>query len=254
MRLETAKETRHNRGIYHGDLVADAKIKKEEKMEKKVQEVVVNNANPIVMPVVSPEEAVEAWKKYEALKSKIVTDKDVQKIQGKDYLKKSYWRKIATFFNLSCECMEEHRAADNDFFTYVVTYKATAPNGRFSYGDGACSSTEKGLTKTEHNTRSIAHTRAYNRAVSNLVGGGEVSAEEMPIEESKNNKPQGDLTPTLHIGKYKGQSFEQIWQKDKQYLNWLYENTKEGELKQQLASFLDNKRFDTGLPENEFNG
>ena len=32
---------------------------------------------------------------------------------------------------------------------------------------------------TEHNVRSHAHTRAFNRAVSNLVGFGEVSAEEV---------------------------------------------------------------------------
>jgi hypothetical protein len=36
---------------------------------------------------------------------------------------------------------------------------------------------------TEHNVRSHAHTRAFNRAVSNLCGFGEVSAEEMTRED-----------------------------------------------------------------------
>ena len=54
----------------------------------------------IVMPAVSPEQALEAWKAYQALKTKIMEPSDIQKIQGKDFLKKSYWRKIATFFNL----------------------------------------------------------------------------------------------------------------------------------------------------------
>ena len=35
------------------------------------------------------------------------------------------------------------------------------------------------MRATEHNVRSHAHTRAYARAVSNLVGFGEVSAEEV---------------------------------------------------------------------------
>jgi len=35
---------------------------------------------------------------------------------------------------------------------------------------------------SRHNVRGTAHTRAYNRAVSNLIGGGEVSAEELIID------------------------------------------------------------------------
>lgn len=43
---------------------------------------------------------------------------------------------------------------------------------------------------TVHNVRAHAHTRAYNRAVSNLVGFGEVSAEEMQ-QEQRQEQPQG---------------------------------------------------------------
>jgi hypothetical protein len=104
-----------------------------------------------------------------------------------------------------------------DNFGYVVTYRAKAPNGRAIAGDGACFAVEKArrfkcphphprgwknksehwpaetcpdfdpafqwrtlpAQATEHNIRSHAHTRAFNRAVSNLVGFGEVSAEEV---------------------------------------------------------------------------
>jgi hypothetical protein len=38
---------------------------------------------------------------------------------------------------------------------------------------------------TEHNIRSHAHTRAFNRAVSNLVGFGEVSAEEIDRDDER---------------------------------------------------------------------
>lgn len=144
---------------------------------------------PIVMPAVSTQKALEAWKAYEDLKAKVVTKNDVLQIQGKDFLKKSYWRKIATFFNLSLELISEDRQQNGSFFNYRATYRAIAPNGRFVYGDGACSSDEKGLIKSEHNTRAIAHTRAFNRAVSNLVGGGEVSAEEVSVE-SYHEEPQ----------------------------------------------------------------
>jgi hypothetical protein len=103
-------------------------------------------------------------------------------------------------------------------FGYVVSYEATSPNGRVVTGDGTCFAIEKaakfrcphperpGSTRTihypsescpdydpafrwgetpaqatEHNVRSHAHTRAFNRAVSNLVGFGEVSAEETEV-------------------------------------------------------------------------
>ena len=135
----------------------------------------------IVRPAVTTEQAVEAWNKYQDLKTKIITDNDTISIEGRTYLKKSYWRKNATFFNLTVEVVpgSEKRLEKDSQVTYLVEYRATAPNGRATSGDGACSSTEKDFSKSEHNTRSIAHTRAYNRAVSNLVGGGEDSAEEI---------------------------------------------------------------------------
>jgi hypothetical protein len=105
-------------------------------------------------------------------------------------------------------------------FGWVVSYKVTAPNGRSAVGDGSCFAIEKARRfrcphpespgsrrtlhfpaetcpdydpafswkslppqATEHNIRSHAHTRAMNRAVSNLVGFGEVSAEEMDRDE-----------------------------------------------------------------------
>ena len=72
---------------------------------------------PIVMPVVTPTEAKEAWDKYLALKEVVKQPTDVQMIQGKEYLKKSYWRKIATFFNLSVECVREERKDNVNIFT-----------------------------------------------------------------------------------------------------------------------------------------
>ncbi len=170
--------------------------------------------NSIVMPAVSGEQAIEAWKQYQDLKNKIIDkDQDIQHIQGKDFLKKSYWRKVTTFFNLSVEVVEEKREQVGKTFVWHFTCKAIAPNGRFAIGTGSCDAYEKAILKdgkylskgrvtvwgktpdgksfpqewdwtdatpnSIHNIRSTAETRAFNRAVSNLVGGGEVSAEEV---------------------------------------------------------------------------
>lgn len=166
----------------------------------------------IVMPAVSAQEALHAWKAYEELKKSIVTKSDIQNIQGKDFLKKSYWRKAATFFNLNVEVVEEKSEKMGRTFVWHFTCRATAPNGRSAIGTGSCDAYEKatlieGVYMNEkvvewkklpsgksvparsewvkaqpnsiHNIRSTAETRAFNRAVSNLVGGGEVSAEEV---------------------------------------------------------------------------
>lgn len=139
--------------------------------------------NSIVMPAVTPQQAIESWEKYQALKEKVKTKDDIQTISDKEFLKKSYWRKIARFFNLSVEVVEERYDRDGDLHIFHFKARATAPNGAFVDGVGSCDSSEKGLAKSIHNTRTIAETRAWNRAVSNLVGGGEVSAEEVGEDE-----------------------------------------------------------------------
>jgi hypothetical protein len=104
----------------------------------------------------------------------------------KKFRKKSYWRAVATAFNLNVECVKEERQQTNGTFVYLATYRATTPSGRTADGDGACSSAEKSVKQaTEHNVRSHCHTRAFNRAVSNIVGFGEVSAEEVDREEGE---------------------------------------------------------------------
>jgi hypothetical protein len=66
-----------------------------------------------------------------------------------------------------------------------VWIRAVAPNGQYGDGDGYCSSEEKrfrswrGKQKLENDLRTTATTRAKNRAIADLVGMGEVSAEEI---------------------------------------------------------------------------
>lgn len=124
-------------------------------------------------------------------------------------------------------------------FGYIVTYRASDKAGNSVTGDGACFAVEKArrfrcphpqegnpnrtvhfphdtcpdfdpayqwkslpAQSTDHNIRSHAHTRAFNRAVSNLVGFGEVSAEEIvgeddqPVHAPQRPAPQRRREPT----------------------------------------------------------
>lgn len=197
----------------------------------------------IVMPAVSSEQAVSAWNQYEDMKKAIQKDSDIQRIGDKDFLKKSYWRKVATFFNLNVEVVEEKHELLGKTVVWHFTVKATAPNGRFAIGVGSCDAYEKaelidgkymaidrnnvtewGKTaqgksfpksfamkpaqpNSLHNIRSTAETRATNRAISNLVGGGEVSAEEvdqsegvyMPPEKSETDKSSKSEAPKSEL-------------------------------------------------------
>ena len=97
------------------------------------------------------------------------------------FVKRSGWRKIA----LWCDLSIENRSIDLDRdpggkpLRARVVARATAPSGRFAEGEGGCDLTEHAVSKPEHDLLAIAATRAVNRAVSNLVGLGAVSAEEM---------------------------------------------------------------------------
>ena len=170
----------------------------EEKAELEKQNEAISNdpvalvKTGIVMPAVSATEAVKAWDTYLELKEKIATKEDTQFIQGRPFFKKSYWRKLATFFNLSVGVIKEREEGTNENRIYHFVCKATAPNGRYAVGTGTCDQMEKGRKNTIHNTRSTAETRAFNRAVSNLVGGGEVSAEEAG---EVNNPPKAASNP-----------------------------------------------------------
>jgi hypothetical protein len=187
----------------------------------------VAGASPL--PVFRGAEMAQALTAYRELQHALDASmpEQVMRLDGKPFRKKGYWRAIAVAFNLTVEPIDERRESNSTFedgrdnFGYIVTYRATAPNGRSSTGDGSCFAVEKArrfkcphqqpnnqsrtihwpaescpdfdaafqwrtlpAQATEHNIRSHAHTRAFNRAVSNLVGFGEVSAEEVDRDEA----------------------------------------------------------------------
>lgn len=135
----------------------------------------------MIRPLATAETAKQAIAAYEDLKRAIVRPDDQHRDkQGRTYLKKSFWRRIASCFGVSLELAREDYIIEGDspIYGYSVVYRAIAPNGQSVEGDGLCMSNERpGMRR--HDVRATAHTRAKNRAISDLVGGGEVSAEEV---------------------------------------------------------------------------
>jgi hypothetical protein len=152
-------------------------------------------------------QAVTAYREVQQALDRAMPDQ-IMTLDGKSFRKKAYWKAIAVAFNLTVELVEERREVHGelenggDNYHYFVTYRASTPGGRSATGDGACSASEKQrgrMKASEHNVRSHSHTRACNRAISNLVGFGEVSAEEVDREDTNGRpvavQPKGLVRP-----------------------------------------------------------
>ena len=141
----------------------------------------LSTTSDIVRPAVSAQQAIAAWNEFQDLKRAILQPSDIKKIQGKDFMVKSAWRKFATFFNLNDKIVEEAQTphSDGNGWTWKIKVECMAPNGRITEGVGMCSTSERTFAHLEHDTYATAHTRAKNRAISDMVAAGEVSAEEV---------------------------------------------------------------------------
>jgi hypothetical protein len=162
-------------------------------------ELVVGRANREVLRPLDPEEVVAAMEQYQAMLPRLLDASDYQESEGRRFVKKSGWRKIATAFNLSVGIVSTRveRAPDGSPLRAEVIARAVAPNGRTQDGDGYCSIGERrfgraqGRQKVENDLRATATTRAKNRAISDLVGMGEVSAEEVEVGSATAGPPNG---------------------------------------------------------------
>jgi hypothetical protein len=146
-----------------------------------------------VLTPLDPEQVVEGMHRYQRLLRDLLEPSDWQaedkngRPLDRPFLKKSGWRKIARAFNLSFERVHSRveREEDGTPVRAEVWIRAVAPNGQYGDGDGYCSADEgrfksgRGRQKLENDLRSTATTRAKNRATADLVGMGEVSAEEL---------------------------------------------------------------------------
>lgn len=151
--------------------------------------------NEVLMPL-DTEQVVAGMKAYQEMLPKLLDESDWQDAgRGERFVKKSGWRKIARAFNLSVMVVSVRieRDADGNPTRAETIARAMAPNGQVSDADGYCSADEKrfeqpkGRQKLENDLRATATTRAKNRAISDLVGMGEVSAEE--VEQGGSSSP-----------------------------------------------------------------
>jgi len=155
----------------------------------------------LVELVAEPEKILLHFKKFQEFKKKVLGKEDIVAINQKPYIKRSGWQKIALAFNISTKIVKEERqdVEGGKYFVYRLWVEAKAPNGRTTIGDGACASNERQFAHLEHDVYATAHTRAECRAISNIVGSGEVSYEELGSEEFK-PIPKSITSDNLYCG------------------------------------------------------
>lgn len=166
-------------------------------MEAEVSEVTaLVPAKPFEMhaylAAVANDGAIEAQQQlviaYDRAVRALVGPNDVQRDGGREFKKKSAWRKLARYFGISTTIVREETHTDTEgHIVSTVIVRATAPWGQHAEAIAKCSTREKRFgkdrSKADHDCPATAQTRASNRAVSDLIAAGEVSAEEMEFGE-----------------------------------------------------------------------
>jgi hypothetical protein len=151
---------------------------------------------PEVLVPASVEKTLLALKRFQEFKERALDENDYQVIKDKKYIKKSGWLKYALACNISLELLKEEREQRDGQTIYHYTYRAIAPSGRFADAVGSASTKERAFVREVHDVRALAQTRAMERAISNLVGGGELGAEELlGEEEASAAKPEAVQGP-----------------------------------------------------------
>ena len=132
-------------------------------------------------PALDLQAAIAQHMLYLEVCKKLLSDDDYSIIRGKKHRKRSGWAKLRRAFSVSCAVVEERRIELADDWGYTLVIRAALPNGRFEDADGTCMASDlvkANMDPTEHNARSKALTRGKNRATSDILGAGVVSAEE----------------------------------------------------------------------------
>lgn len=140
-----------------------------------------------VLPM-APDQARQVMAAYQEMCKAILTADDVQRVGDREFTKRSGFQKLAAGYGVSTEIISvdvkgtKAEAESGGEMIARAVVRAIHPSGRHADGDGACSSNERrfarGDEKMDHSLPATAVTRATNRAVSNLIAFGTVSAEE----------------------------------------------------------------------------
>lgn len=177
----------------------------------------IRTTDAFLQPAAKVYEIKEAFDAYQELCRRLLDDSDYQRIGNKDFKKKSAWRKLGAAYNISDEIVSKHyeRAENGRIVMAEVVVRVTAPNGRQGEGLGICDLWEKccnpelcrntskwhthcsrdcdgarHFSNSQHDLPATAHTRAKNRALSDLIAAGEVSAEEITNADHMQEPPQ----------------------------------------------------------------
>lgn len=149
----------------------------------------------LVAPVCSVQESVRIFKEFEKAKREILTGNDVLWIdssgrpaiegEGSPHIKRSGWRKLARFFGLSWDIENiEKLIMEHGGYMYKVRVRVWHPAGASVISEGVATSKDSFFTKggrkeaDEANVLMKAETVGINRAISDILGSGEVSGEE----------------------------------------------------------------------------
>ncbi len=177
------------------------------------------------------DEAIGQFKDYQRLCKELLTNEDYSKSKDKkgNWVRrknKSAWRKLARAFQVTTRILDKEVIRDQETgrvieATFLV--EASLPSGRTEEGWGECSIWERGheydtvdnkgqvtckgpcngrkhFTKPDHDIPATAHTRAKNRAISDLIGAGEVSAEEIDGQKAiSRSSGSDDIYPNIRV-------------------------------------------------------
>ena len=150
----------------------------------------------LVAPVCTVQQSVEIFREFERAKKEILSLKDVLWIgddgrpciegQGSPHIKRSGWRKLARFFGLSWDLLTiEKLPMHSGGYMYKARVKVWHPAGASVVAEGIATSRDNFFTKggrreaEEENIIMKSETVAVNRGIDDILGGGEVSAEEV---------------------------------------------------------------------------
>jgi hypothetical protein len=153
------------------------------------QKTIVPQAMRFPGMIADVERAKKEWANYIELTNAIIDESDYQTVGSgpnqKKFKKKSAWRKYARFFDITDEIIKQDiiRNKEGKIIEVITVVLAHAPNGRTTPGVGACSIDERKFAHQNHDILATSHTRAKSRAISDLIGSGEVSAEEVDGSE-----------------------------------------------------------------------
>lgn len=190
---------------------------------------------------------------YDAACRSLIGPNDVQQEGSREFKKKSAWRKLQRHFNISTEVRsiaKERLADEGGTFVATVTVRAVAPWGQSAEAVGACATDEETgrRTITIADAIATAETRATNRAVSNLIAMGEVSAEEM--SKGSPARPKSAHEKRMPFGKQKGTPLGEIATEDlESTIAWCREKdaAKFADLIAACGDVLESRRTDAPL-------